>query len=147
VSDLIGVNMTNLFNRELFMYSLGDIHFKKPVSLKKVAYTTAFLICYSLPLVLIFGLQLNPFFFATTFIPPLLAGHYATKPVFGGKTLIEFVKTMILFMREPKGWTDLNANNHMGNEVFFVENEIWIGRRRELQLLADMKEKSLTNNG
>lgn len=48
---------------------------------------------------------------------------------------------MINFLKEPKGWTDLNANNEIDREVFFVEHEIWISRRRELQLLADIKEQ------
>lgn len=137
---IYGVNMTNFFNRELFMYSLGDIKFKKPVSLKKVAYITGFLIVYSLPIFVIFGIHLNPFFFAIWLGPPFIAGHFATKPAFGGKNLIDFTRTMVAFLFEPKGWSDLVADNSRGKDVYFVENEIWISRRRELQLLADIKE-------
>lgn len=145
MSGLIGVNMTNFFNRELFMYSLGDIKFKKPISLKKVAYTMGFLILWTLPLYLIFGLKLSPFYFVLLLAPPFVAGHFATKPAFGGKTLIDFTKTMFKFAGEPKGWLDLRNDNGLGKEVYYVENEIWIGRRRELQLLADIQEDRVMN--
>lgn len=138
---LEGVNMTNFFNRELFMYSLGDIQFKKPISLKKVAYIMGFLIVWTLPMYLIFGLKLNPFYFVFLLAPPFVAGHFATKPAFGGKNLIDFVKTMVKYLGEPKGWLDLKSDNSLGKDVYYVENEIWIGRRRELQLLADIQEE------
>lgn len=141
---LVSINMTNFFNRELFMYSLGDIRFKKPVSLKKVAYTTAFLIIWTIPIVLFFGFHLNLLFVAFALGPPFIMGNFASKPMFGGKTLIEWVKTTFRFMGEPKGWTDLNSSKTLDNGAFFVESEIWISRRRELQLLADMKEKQAT---
>lgn len=141
MNGIHGVNMTNFFNRELFLYSLGDIRFKKPVSLKKAAYFLVTLLIYTLPLFLFFGIPDNPIKAVLMFAPPFLVGHYSTKPAFAGKNLIDFLKTMINFLKEPKGWTDLNANNEIDREVFFVEHEIWISRRRELQLLADIKEQ------
>lgn len=138
-SSIVSVNMTNFFNRELFMYSLGDIKFKKPVSLRKVAYTTLFLIVWSTPIILIFGFQLNLFFVVIAFGPAIVLGNIGAKPLFGGKSLADFVKTTVNFIQEPKGWTDLEAKKQLTNE-FFVENEIWVSRRRELQYLADLKE-------
>lgn len=138
---IVGRNMTNFFTRELFMYSLGDIKFKKPVSLKKMAYTTGFFIVWTLPLFLITGLQLNPYWVAIAILPPLVLGNYATKPVFGGKTLPHFMKAMIGFVKEPKGWTDLVNNNEMGQTNYYVENEIWISRRRELEVLSILKKE------
>lgn len=136
------VNMTNFFTREMFMYSLGDIQFKKPVSLKKVAYTTGFMLIWSLPIVIIIGLQLNPIFLAITFVPPLVLGNLCVKPAFGGKTLIAFVRTMMVYLPESRGgWTDLNRNVAMGRDSYKIEQEIWISRRRELKLLAQMKEQ------
>lgn len=135
------VNMTNFFNRELFMYSLGDIKFKKPIALKKVAYITAFLIIWTIPMVVIFGLKLNPIFIAFALGPPFLLGHFATKPVWGGRGLVDFLKTLVGFIGEPKGWTDLKSAPKLDQEVFFVSDEIWVSRRQELQLLAGMSEE------
>lgn len=140
-------NMTNFFSRELYMYSLGDIKFKKPISLKKVAYTTAFVIIWTLPLVLIFGIQLNPFYFAAVLLPPFILGNFAAKPVWGGRGLVDFIKTLSGFIAEPKGWTDLNATNVLDKEVLFIEQEIWISRRRELYLLAQLKEQKERESG
>lgn len=139
------INMTNFFNRELMMYSLGDIKLKKPIALKKVAYVTGFFIIWSLPLILIFGLVLNVYFAILVLAPPLVIGHYASKPVWGGKGLIDFTKTLITYLGEPKSWTDLKANKSFNKDKYFIESEIWISRRRELQLLADLKEKQRTN--
>lgn len=138
-SRIIVLNMTNFFNRELFMYALGDIRFKKPVSLKKAAYIIVFLIIWTIPIILIVGIQFNLVFLAILIVPPVLLGNFAGKPVWGGKSLLDFLKTIITFAKEPKGWTDLQ-NNDMKEDVYYVESEIWVSRRRELQLLADLDE-------
>lgn len=134
-------NMTDFFNRELFMRSLGDIRFKKPISLRRVAYTTIFFIAWTLPMFLIFGIILNVFFIAIAVAPPFILGYFASKPVWGGRSLMDFIKVNMRFMTEPKGWTDLEPNNRLNNDRLFVEDEIWISRRRELQLLADLREE------
>jgi hypothetical protein len=138
---IVAINMTNFFNRELFMYSLGDIRFKKPISLKRVAWTTVFLLVWTLPIVLIFGIQLNVFFAVITLGPPLFLGPFVAKPRFGGKGLVDYIKSTVKHIGEPKGWTDLHPTNELDRGVYFTEDEVWISRRRELQLLADMKEK------
>ena len=53
------LNMTNFFNRELFLYSLGDLKLRKPVSLKKAAYVVAFLVIWTLPFMLLTGFRLD----------------------------------------------------------------------------------------
>lgn len=137
------VNLTNFFNRELFMYSLGDIRFKKPIALKKVAYITGFLICWSIPIYLTFGVIFNPFYFGVWLGLPIAAGHIASKPVFGGKGLLDFTKTLITFLGEPKGWTDFNPSSNLEDDVFFVEQEVWISRRRELTQLSTQQGRSV----
>lgn len=134
------MNMTNLFTRDLKMYSLGDIRFNTPISLKKVAYTTGFLLLWTIPLVLIFGLQLNVYFAAIALLPPFVFGHFASKPVWGGKSLVDYIQTVASYITEPSSWTDLYENREKKNQ-YYVQSEIWISRRRELQLLADLKEK------
>lgn len=131
------VNMTTFFNRELLMYSLGDIKFRKPIALKKVAYVTMFLVIWALPWFIVLGFPTGPFSFFWVFVIPVIAGHIASKPVFGGKGLIDYIQTLFGKMGEPRGWTDLNSNNALEDEVLSIEHEIWISRRRELDLLAN----------
>lgn len=133
------LNMTGFFNRELFMYALGDIRFKTPISLKKAAYVMGFLLIWTLPIILIMGLQFTPLFLAFAIAPPVVLGNFAGKPVWGGKPLFDFLKSLFTFIKEPKGWTDLK-NNNMKEDVYFVENEIYASRRRELNILADIEE-------
>lgn len=135
------VNFTNFFNRELMIYSLGDIKFKKPMALKRVAYITGFLILWSLPIFFIVGVYFNPFYFAFWLGVPIFAGHIASKPVFGGKGLIDFTKSLVGYVQEPKGWVDTNPTQMLDHEVYYVEQEMWISRRRELEKLAKLQSK------
>lgn len=131
-------NVTDTWNREVFMYALGDIRFKKPKSLRRMAYLLFFLLAWSLPIVIIFGLKFSLLPFAITFGVPFLLANFASRPVWGGKSLIDFTKSLFGFLSEPKGWTDLHNNNYNDNN-YYTEHEIWISRRRELQLLTKIE--------
>lgn len=135
------LNLTNFFSRELYMYAFGDIRFRKPIPLKKMAYTVGFLICWTLPIFFWRGLPTGIFTAAIMFAPPFLLAHYGSKPIFGGKGLIDFVKTTLKYaFNEPNGWTDFNNSNKLNKEVFDISQEIWISRRREIKLLQNLKE-------
>lgn len=138
-NQITSMNMTGFFKRELQMYALGDIKFKKPIPIKQVSYVIGFYIIWSLPIILIFGIYLNIVYAALVIVPPALVGTLAIRPIFGGKTLFDFLRTAFKFVGEPKAWTDLKP--HKPAEVYTVNSEIWISRRRELQMLADMIEE------
>lgn len=138
-NQIAALNMTNFFNRELMMYSFGDIKFKKPISLKAIAYTLAFLIVWTIPLFLIGGIPTDPFKLILYLGPPLFLGQLAIRPIFGGKTLIDFTKTAIQFIGEPRGWAD-NKPFDAKAQIYTTEHEIWISRRREYAMLADIIE-------
>ena len=80
------VNMRTFFSREVFMHSLGDMRFSKPIALKQAMYTVVFFAIYTLPLVLIAGLHLNVYFAAIALAPPILLGKFANQPIWGGRT-------------------------------------------------------------
>lgn len=132
--------MTNFFNREIFLYSLGDITFQKPVSMKKAAYILGCCVVWTIPLVLIFGLQVRPYPLMMYFGPPIIVGYIADKNIFGGKSLIGFIRTMFAFLQQPKGWTDLRNNSDMGKDVYYTESTIQISRRRELHELEKIEK-------
>lgn len=133
------VNMRSFFSREIFMHSLGDIRFSKPIALKRVAYTALFLAIYTAPLIIIFGFIVNVWFVTIAFVPPFVLGTYANKPIWGGRTLIDFIKVTINFIKEPRGWTDHKSNNELGKGVYSLDSDVWVSRRREIQLLKDLK--------
>lgn len=127
--------MTGFFKRELQMYALGDIKFKKPIPIKQVGFILGFFIVWSLPLILAFGFIMHPAYAVLLIAPPIVLGTFAIRPIFGGKTLIDFTRTAIRFLGEPKHWADLKPWH--SNETYEINTGIWIGRRREMQILAD----------
>lgn len=134
--------MTWFFNRELFMSALGDIKLSKPISLKKMAYSIVFLIVWVVPILFISGLRFDLPFLVFLLAPPLVMGHFASKPVWGGKNLINWSKSLYNFLiLEPQGWADLKPMDNPDNQVFFTEHEIWISRRRELNKLFREKKR------
>jgi len=140
-NKIVAMNMTNFFNRELMMYAFGDIKLKQPLSLKMVGFTLAFLVVWTLPLFLIFGIPTQPFQLVLYLAPPIGLGQVAVRPIFGGKTLVDYVKTAILYLGEPKGWADGKPFNVSPKvQTYGMDSEIWISRRRELALLADILE-------
>lgn len=135
------VNMRSFFSREIFMHALGDFRFSKPIALKQALYTAVFFIIYSLPIVMIFGFHFNVYFAVITFIPPIALGNFANKPIWGGRTLVGFVKVTISYIGEPRGWTDHREDNGLGKEVYTVDHDIWVSRRRELKILAELRDE------
>lgn len=138
MSNILVMNATEFLNRPIYLYALGDIRLKNPVPLKKAAFILTGFIVYTVPLIMIFGLIMSPFYLAFILGPPIIVGSYATKPL-GGRTIFEHANVMVEWVSEPKGWTDFKANS-MREEKHSIISEIWISRRRELNLLAEIVE-------
>lgn len=135
------VNMRTFFSREVFMHSLGDIRFSKPIALKQAMYTVAFFGLYTLPIILIFGFQFSVYFVAIAFAPPIALGKFANQPIWGGRTLIGFIRVTIDYIGEPRGWTDHRNDSSLGKDVYKVDHNIWVSRRRELKILAALRDE------
>lgn len=140
-----GKNFTNVFNRELMLYSLGDISFQKPVSLKKAGYIMGAIVFISLPIVLTFGIIIDPWFIIFTFGVPIALGIMLSRPIFPGeRTFVQYLIPMIGFVkRSPRVWADLKKKKKLPK--YQVNEEIWVSRRRELHMLASLKEQEKGN--
>lgn len=134
------LNMTNFFNREMLLYALGDLRLPRPAPIRKIIYAIIAMFFWTVPWFYFAGVHINIYYFLLTLGPPVVLAHYATKNIFGGKTLVGFVKTMVRFLLEPRGWTNLKANNAMGREVFVTRSQIWISRRAEIEHLRRLRE-------
>ena len=135
------LNMTSFFNRELFIYSLGDISLSKPVSLKKAGFFIMGMVVWTIPMVLIFGIHFNPFYLAFILLVPIVLAILGDKPVFDGRSLVDAIKVTFKYMFSKKCFTDLAVSDIHTNPEYFIEKEVWISRRRELQHLAALWEE------
>lgn len=135
------LNMTSFFNRELFLYSLGDISLSKPVSLKKAGFLLIGLVIWALPLILIFGIQFNPFFLALALGPPILLAAAGDKPLFDGRGIFDATKVSLRYIGTKKCYTDFAVSDIHTKPEYFIQKEIWISRRRELMELAELWEE------
>lgn len=134
-------NMTSFFNRELFLYSLGDISLSKPVSLKKAGFLMLGLMIWALPLILVFGIHFNPLYLALLIGPPVGLAALGDKPLFDGRGIIDAAKVTSRFIFSKKCYTDFTVSEIHTNPEFFIEKEVWISRRRELMELAELWEE------
>lgn len=135
------LNMTSFFNRELFIYSLGDVSLSKPVSLKKAGFFLLGIVVWTIPLFLIFGLHFNPFYLAFILSFPAILALIGDKPLFDGRSIIDATKVTFKYLFSKKCFTDLAVSDIHTNPEYFIEKEVWISRRRELQHLAALWEE------
>lgn len=133
--------MTSFFNRELFLYSLGDISLSKPVSLKKAGFFILGIVVWTIPLFLLIGIYFNPFYFAFLASVPIVLALIGDKPLFDGRGIIDATKVTTKYLFSRKCYTDFTASNIDTNPEYFIEKEIWISRRRELMELAELWEQ------
>lgn len=136
------LNMTSFFNRELFLYSLGDISLSKPVSLKKAGFLILGLMIWTLPLILIFGIHFNPIFLAIAVGPPIGLAAMGDKPLFDGRGIIDAAKVTVKYVFSQRCYTDFTVSDTHKKPEYFIQKEIWISRRRELMGLAELWEDS-----
>ena len=135
-------NFSSFFHRELMLYSFGDISLKKPIPLKKAMYILGAAAIWTLPIYLISGgFQFTPVWVAIACVPPFAFGHFASKNIFCGKSLIDHCKATFKFIVNPKCWTDGVGSNDLDKGVFEIDHSIWISRRRELQIVASMRRE------
>lgn len=135
MSSLVSINATTFFNRTSYLYAIGDFKINPPLPLNTAAYIILFMGLWTVPFLFIVGIYLNPWYIGLIILPPILLGTFATKNIFGGKNLMDFLNTLLAFSGEPKGWMD-GENNNMKDDYYTVKSEIWVSRRRELQQLA-----------
>jgi hypothetical protein len=135
---VVVLNFTKFFRRELYMYAFGDIKLRKPISLKKVGYTVMFGIIWTLPLFLIIGIKFNLFYVAILLGVPVVLGNLASRPIFGGKGMFDYLRAIFGFIGESKIWTDLEGTRNRGEDILFADNEYWVSRRREIAILEKL---------
>lgn len=136
------INMTKFFNKELFLYSIGDLRMPKPVSIRKAGMFLGAIAAWTLPLMIIFNFPANLLFWVVALSVPLLFATVADMPFFGGRSVIEAAAVSAKYISRPHNYADFKATNiGKSSPRYTVDQEMWISRRRELMELADQMNK------
>lgn len=142
-------NITSFHKRSRFMYAFGDVRLPAPVSLDFIMWFLGVFMLYSIPLFLIIGTENMSLIWAIVLLaPPIVIGSISSKPIFGGRSLIEFSKVAVEYFKSPAGWIDRIGYKSSGEINFTVDSSFWVSRRRELRYLAQLedKEKKMLKN-
>mgnify|MGYP002714546490 CR=1 FL=1 len=143
------LNMTDLFNKEILVYSFYDIRFKKP---KRVVVGLYFLIVFfilGLPfLMLTKKYGLTPWRLAPAFLIPYFLAKFMAKPIFNGRAFFAAMRVQIKYLSENKIYYDNKPGKKLEN--YKINEYHLISRRKDYSDLYKIKyanKKGLLRRG
>lgn len=133
-------DMTKLFYKQMLIYALSDISFKKPLRVAVLGYFFLFFAVWSLPLLwLLF--PLNPYTAILVFGPPIILGNLASQPIWGNKRFFRWITCQLKFLLSKKRYYDGYGNANI-YKAYIVKHNYMVSRRKDYQHLASLlKEK------
>lgn len=139
---VVALNMTKFFTREILIYSFFDMRLKKPFRVIYGLYFLLLLLTVSLPLFfLLKGFGLTPVTLTIILGPAFLGASTLSKPIWGGKSFFDFIKTQIQYIKGPKAYYDLKADVEMGTQI--IDFEITVSRRKDFIELYKIDREEL----
>lgn len=126
-------NMTNLFTKEILLYSLFDLRFKSPVRFMLLIYGTMNMLIWSLPWYLVLKNHINVYTLTFIFAPALIMGNYMSKPIWNGKPFSAWFACQMKFLFGPKKYYDCRAMKF--NHRFKVNIQFTVSRMRDFNRL------------
>jgi len=133
---------TDFFNRKRSMYAIGDVRLPAPIPLAFMGWFVGGLIIYSIPLFLFIGIEnMSLINLAIILGPPILFASISSKPIFGGRSFLGFLKYAFSYITSPKGWIDTEGYYSKEEGNYVVNSYIWISRRREFYRLAELEDE------
>ena len=124
---------TSFWNMERKLYSFYDVALPVPVSLRVAG---VFLVV-ALPwwgLFLLLHIPFNNPSYLFWIIPPVGLAYMATKPIFQGKTIGQFVKSMALFYIQPKKLNGFRRQKYLTNQKYQIVNRVFVRDEKMLKL-------------
>lgn len=134
------LDMTNLFTKEILLYSLFDLRFKKPVRFMLIVYFVLTFFLWTVPLFfLFFKNHINPYSVAFLLIPPFALANVMSKPIWNNKSFFSWLKCQIRFIFSAKYYYD---NRAIKFPLFLkFNNQFTVSRTRDFyKLYAIQKE-------
>lgn len=135
------LNMTRLFDKEMLIYSFFDIRLKKPARVVFILYFFVLAAIWTVPLLIIF--PFNPYLLFLEFGVPFAGASLMSKPIWGGKKFVSFLKTQLQYMRSSKYFYDGKAGKKMVS--YDIDNTILVSRRKDYEKLMRLEQRRLDN--
>lgn len=117
---------TNVWNTKKYIYSIWDWKLPQPIPLTAVL---IFLVAGGawLPIMLMFGVPfLNPIGLVLYLSVPVLAALLGDKPLFEGKSIIQYASTTFTYLSQPKVWTALRNDKDPRDEKVRLYGSAWL---------------------
>lgn len=130
------LDMTSLFTKELLIYSLFDIKFKRPVRLIFWVYLFILVLIWGFPLGYLLIVKLHAFNVYTAFLifgPPAGLAMLMSKPIWGGKSFMDYTKTQIKFLTSAKFYCDTKPAKKI--DTYMTDSYFTVSRREDIKLL------------
>lgn len=136
-------DMTNLFTKEILLYSIFDIRFKQPVRFMLLVYSIINMLIWSLPWFLVFMNNLNVYTVFWIFGPAFIMGWWMSKPVWNNKSFSSWASCQIKYLFGPKKYYDNRAFKIVPK--FKINNQFTVSRLRDFNKLY-LIQKGLHEN-
>jgi hypothetical protein len=132
------LNMTDLFNKEILVYSFYDIRFKKPLRVVVGIYFIIVFLLLGLPfLKLTEKYGLTPWRIAPAILIPYFLAKFMAKPIFNGRAFFAAMKVQIKYLLENKIFYDNKPGKKLEN--YKINEFHLISRRKDYSDLYKMK--------
>lgn len=135
-------NMTNLFNKELLIYSLFDIHFSSPIKIMKIVYIFILMLFITLPTIYFIGFG-HRFIVMFSIAIPIGLGHLMSKPIWNGKRFTDWLQCKINYLFSPKVFYDGRVMPKLN--TYKINHCISVSRRKDLIYLQNLSRKEQLN--
>lgn len=135
------LNMTRLFKKEIMLYSLFDIRFKKPFRVMIGVYFIILFLLIGLPIVKTFGV--NVYSVMLGLFPLIVMANYMAKPIWNGRPFFSWLFVQIIYVLKPKIYYDNLSSKPLRDK--HIDHYYVIPRRDDfLKLIHAKKNKKLT---
>lgn len=115
---------TNFWNIEKKIYSIYDIQLPVAVSLRAVGVFAGTGVPYWIILNL-FGIQIGLSTFLIFLAPPVVFAIIGNKPIFEGKSLVDYLQSRIKFLFESRKYKGLRPSTEKYKTITTVEDSFY----------------------
>lgn len=132
------IDMTRLFRKEILLYSLFDLHFKTPVRLMFGVYFILLLLIWALPIFILFWPP-NVYVAAIALVIPYGLAQLMSKPIWGGKSFLKWLRCQIRYIRSPKAYYDTKPRGALRS--YTIDHTYIVSRARDFRKLFLLRKE------